>query len=157
MLSGRTLRAHAGAWIIARPRPLSPLRCWMSTRISYLNNRAQRLDPGSPARLMGNRGVRLRRTANMVCRGIALPNRPASGLQPEARTGSARLVSLFRWDDRLLSNTKLAIRRLGHRRWLRNLALGWGTPLAVPGHQALKSACNTPSPPGFVEHVSPGR
>jgi len=52
-------------------------------------------------------------------------------------------VGLFRWDERLPSNTRLAHRRIGHERCYANLAVGLGKRLGSIRYEALKARCNT--------------
>lgn len=75
---------------------------------------------------------------------------PRSGLQ------NAGLIELFAWSEAEFEE-KLngsAIRRIGHERWLRNLAIGLGNaPYAAPVVAALQSRASHPS--ALVrEHVS---
>ena len=60
----------------------------------------------------------------------------------------ATLVELFRWDeDEFLRRTEgSAIRRIGHLRWLRNLAVGLGNgPAGEPARRALEARAAHPS------------
>lgn len=75
---------------------------------------------------------------------------------PRHGLDSASLVTLFAWteqqfDDRLAGNP---IRRIGHERWLRNIAVGLGNgPCTVDALQALKMRADDPSPL-VREHVA---
>lgn len=67
---------------------------------------------------------------------------------PRQRLDSATLIELFAWtetqfNDRLAGNP---IRRIGHERWLRNIAVALGNgPATVDAKNALKSASDHPS------------
>ena len=73
---------------------------------------------------------------------------PVSDFSPRQNLDSATLVELFAWtESEFLGNTEgSAIRRLGHERWLRNIAVALGN---APGTQAtldaLKSRPHHPS------------
>jgi epoxyqueuosine reductase len=74
---------------------------------------------------------------------------------------SASLVELFGWsEEQFLKNTEgSAIRRIGHARWLRNLAVGLGNAAASPSHRgdaaivAALQARLEHEAPLVVEHV----
>lgn len=72
-----------------------------------------------------------------------------SDFQPRHRLDSASLIELFGWmenqfNDRLAGNP---IRRIGHERWLRNIAVGLGNGPATPeAFAALKTRMNDDSP-----------
>ncbi|TXI72998.1 MAG: tRNA epoxyqueuosine(34) reductase QueG [Dechloromonas sp.] len=67
---------------------------------------------------------------------------------PRQRLDSATLIELFAWteaqfNDRLAGNP---IRRIGHERWLRNIAIALGNgPATVDAEKALKSRADHPS------------
>lgn len=68
--------------------------------------------------------------------------------QPRHGLDTADLVALFRWDEAtFLSRTEgSAIRRLGHERWLRNLAVGLGNAPPSPDVvRALEERLGHPS------------
>ncbi|PVV05630.1 MAG: tRNA epoxyqueuosine(34) reductase QueG [gamma proteobacterium symbiont of Ctena orbiculata] len=74
---------------------------------------------------------------------------------PRASLDSSTLVELFNWDKaRFLKTTEgSAIRRLGHTRWLRNIAVALGNaPSSVTVVTALQKRLNHPSPM-LREHV----
>lgn len=74
---------------------------------------------------------------------------------PRASLDSSTLVELFNWDEaRFLKTTEgSAIRRLGHTRWLRNIAVALGNaPSSVVVVTALQKRLNHPSPM-LREHV----
>ena len=67
---------------------------------------------------------------------------------PRHTLDQATLVSLFSWDEQtFLSNTEgSAIRRIGHERWLRNLAVGLGNATtSIPVIEALNARRDHPS------------
>ena len=69
---------------------------------------------------------------------------------------NAGLVSLFSWspeefDERLRGS---AIRRIGHERWLRNLAVGLGNADYAPAHVTALLARQDDSSPLVREHVA---
>jgi epoxyqueuosine reductase len=67
---------------------------------------------------------------------------------PRHQLDQADLVSLFRWDEEeFLRNTEGSpIRRIGHERWLRNLAVGLGNArTSIPVIEALRSRLAHPS------------
>ena len=72
-----------------------------------------------------------------------------SDFQPRHRLDSASLIELFGWtesqfNDRLAGNP---IRRIGHERWLRNIAVGLGNGPATPeAFAALQTRMNDDSP-----------
>ena len=68
--------------------------------------------------------------------------------QPRAHLDDGSLVELFGWDEpTFLAKTEgTAIRRIGHRRWLRNLAVGLGNaPTSDPVIDALEARRDHPS------------
>ncbi|MGB5831632.1 MAG: tRNA epoxyqueuosine(34) reductase QueG [Thiohalocapsa sp.] len=74
---------------------------------------------------------------------------PETDFLPRNGLDSATLVSLFIWDeDEFLRRTEgSAIRRIGHERWLRNIAVALGN--ASPSDEigaALRSRADDPSP-----------
>ena len=76
----------------------------------------------------------------------ALTREHAFSAVPDRSTGT--LVDLFRWDEpRFLRETEgSAIRRLGHERWLRNLAVGLGNaPRSAAVLSALRERLDHPS------------
>ena len=67
---------------------------------------------------------------------------------PRHQLDQADLVTLFRWDEEeFLKNTEGSpIRRIGHERWLRNLAVGLGNAYSsIPVVEALRSRLEHPS------------
>ncbi|MCA1780530.1 MAG: tRNA epoxyqueuosine(34) reductase QueG, partial [Xanthomonadaceae bacterium] len=75
--------------------------------------------------------------------------------RPRKDLDAGSLVELFLWDEpTFLARTEgTAIRRIGHERWLRNLAVGLGNAPGSPKlRRALKSRLDHPSPM-VREHV----
>lgn len=87
------------------------------------------------------------------CQAVCPWNRYASfsgedDFQPRADLDDGSLVELFGWDEAtFLSKTEgTAIRRIGHQRWLRNLAIGLGNaPTSDKVIAALESRRDHPS------------
>ncbi|MEY6433933.1 tRNA epoxyqueuosine(34) reductase QueG [Thioalkalicoccus limnaeus] len=77
------------------------------------------------------------------------------GFQPRAGLDSATLIALFAWDEAtFLSTTEgTAIRRIGYRRWLRNLAVALGNSHATTAVRAALSARAADPDPLIREHV----
>ncbi len=74
---------------------------------------------------------------------------------PREKLDTASLVELFSWSEAqwLERTAGSAIRRIGHARWLRNIAVALGNAPASPAvHQALESRLTHPDPM-VVEHV----
>ena len=68
--------------------------------------------------------------------------------KPRKDLDAGALVDLFGWDEEMfLSRTEgSAIRRVGHERWLRNIAVALGNaPTTLAVIQALRSRCDHPS------------
>lgn len=67
---------------------------------------------------------------------------------PRHQLDQADLITLFRWEeDEFLKNTEGSpLRRIGHERWLRNLAVGLGNAhTSIPVIEALRSRLTHPS------------
>ena len=135
---------------IVAPYQLDARRC-----ISYLTIEHKGSIPEALRPLIGNR-VYGCDDCQMVCPWNRFAR--ASG-EPDfaVRNGldNATLVELFAWNEREF-NDKLAgsaIRRIGHERWLRNLAVGMGNalralgdvPAALPIRAALRARADHPS------------
>ncbi|SCZ49856.1 tRNA epoxyqueuosine(34) reductase QueG [Thiohalomonas denitrificans] len=82
-------------------------------------------------------------------------NTAEGDFEPRHELDSTSLVELFAWDEaRFLQRTEgSAIRRLGHERWLRNIAVALGNapaePAIIEALQARREACS----PLVREHV----
>ncbi|MBT4519717.1 MAG: tRNA epoxyqueuosine(34) reductase QueG, partial [Halieaceae bacterium] len=76
--------------------------------------------------------------------------------QPRHQLADSKLVDLFLWDEQtyLATTEGSALRRIGHHRWLRNLAIALGNAPSSPQVvSALKSRLEFPSPL-VREHVA---
>jgi epoxyqueuosine reductase len=136
---------------IVAPYQLDARRC-----ISYLTIEHKGSIPEALRPLMGNRiygcdDCQLVCPWNNFAQTAALPDF-------EVRDGldGARLADLFRWsEEQFLSRTEgSAIRRIGHERWLRNIAVALGN---APGSQEVLAALEEKRdhPSGLVrEHVA---
>ncbi len=106
-----------------KPWVLDARRC-----ISYLTIESHDAIPLELRPLIGNRVFGCD-DCQLVCpwNKFAQPSREAD-FQPRHNLDNSDLVDLFNWsEDEFLSNTEgSAIRRIGHIRWLRNLAVGLG-------------------------------
>ncbi|MFJ3055868.1 tRNA epoxyqueuosine(34) reductase QueG [Herbaspirillum sp. NPDC087042] len=117
---------------IVAPYELDARRC-----ISYLTIELKGSIPEELRPLIGNRiygcdDCQLYCPWNKFAQRASLPDfNPRHGLE------SASLVELFGWsEEQFLKNTEgSAIRRIGHERWLRNLAVGLGNAAATPSHR----------------------
>ncbi len=141
---------------IVAPYELDARRC-----ISYLTIELKGSIPTDLRPLIGNRiygcdDCQLYCPWNKFAQRASLPDF-------DARHGldSASLVTLFGWsEEEFLKNTEgSAIRRIGHERWLRNLAVGLGNAADTPSHRgdaaivaALQSRREHPSAL-VAEHV----
>lgn len=138
-------QAFTGPW------SLDARRC-----ISYLTIELKDSIPLELRHLMGNRVFGCD-DCQMVCpwNRFAKPS-AEDDFSPRQRLDQASLVELFAWDEAtFLARTEgSAIRRIGHERWLRNLAVGLGNATSsIPVIEALRSRRDHPS--ALVrEHVS---
>ena len=124
-------------------RVLDARRC-----ISYLTIELKDAIPENLRPLMGNRVFGCD-DCPLVCpwNRFAKPTQEQD-FSPRHRLDKASLVSLFRWnEDSFLRYTEGSpIRRIGHERWLRNLAVGLGNaPTSLEVIEALKSRLDHPS------------
>lgn len=107
--------------------------------ISYLTiEHAGSIDPALRP-LMGNRVFGCD-DCQLVCPWNKFARPSGEGdFQPRHGLADAQLVELFMWDEATyLANTEgSALRRIGHERWLRNLAIALGN---APGSQAVIGA-----------------
>ncbi|QDD63398.1 tRNA epoxyqueuosine(34) reductase QueG [Herbaspirillum seropedicae] len=141
---------------IVAPYQLDARRC-----ISYLTIELKGSIPSELRPLIGNRiygcdDCQLYCPWNKFAQRASLPDF-------DVRHGldSASLVGLFGWsEEEFLKNTEgSAIRRIGHERWLRNLAVGLGNAADAPSHRgdaaivaALRARLAHPSTL-VIEHV----
>ncbi|MCI1005269.1 tRNA epoxyqueuosine(34) reductase QueG [Herbaspirillum sp. C7C8] len=117
---------------IVAPYELDARRC-----ISYLTIELKGSIPEALRPLIGNRiygcdDCQLYCPWNKFAQRASLPD-----FDPRHGLDSASLVDLFGWSEaEFLKNTEgSAIRRIGHERWLRNLAVGLGNAAAVASHR----------------------
>jgi len=139
---------------IVGPYRLDARRC-----ISYLTIEHHGPIPLEVRPLIGNRiygcdDCQLVCPWNKYARRSALPDFD----EREGLTG-AHLATLFAWsEDEFLRNTEgSAIRRIGHERWLRNIAVALGNALRATGDASLKAAllARAEHPSALVrEHVA---
>jgi len=141
---------------IVAPYELDARRC-----ISYLTIELKGSIPEDLRPLIGNRiygcdDCQLYCPWNKFAQRASLPD-----FDPRHGLDSASLVELFGWsEEQFLKNTEgSAIRRIGHTRWLRNLAVGLGNAAATPSHRgdaaivaALQARLGHEAPL-VVEHV----
>jgi epoxyqueuosine reductase len=116
--------------------------------ISYLTIELKGPIPLELRPLMGNRVFGCD-DCQMVCpwNKFAKPT-AETDFNPRHQLDQATLASLFLWDEAtFLSHTEgSAIRRIGHERWLRNLAVGLGNATtSIPVVEALKARREHPS------------
>lgn len=132
------------------PYVLDARRC-----ISYLTIELKEAIPEELRSMMGNRVFGCD-DCQLVCpwNKFAKPTNE-SDFSPRHQLDQADLITLFRWDEaQFLKNTEGSpLRRIGHERWLRNLAVGLGNAhSSIPVIEALKSRLDHPSPL-VQEHV----
>jgi len=140
---------------ILGPYQLDARRC-----ISYLTIELKGSIPLELRPLIGNRVLGCD-DCQMVCPWNKFAQR-ATLADFDARNGldSATLVDLFAWSEPEFNRRMegSAIRRIGHERWLRNIAVGLGNALrAMPQDQEIAAALNARAdhPSGLVrEHVA---
>ena len=124
-------------------RVLDARRC-----ISYLTIELKGAIPEDLRPLIGNRVFGCD-DCQLVCpwNRFAKPTQE-DDFQPRHRLDNSSLVELFMWtEDEFLARTLGSpIRRTGHERWLRNLAVGLGNaPSTIPVLEALKARLEHPS------------
>lgn len=125
------------------PQVLDARRC-----ISYLTIELKGAIPEELRPLMGNRVFGCD-DCQLACpwNRFARETREAD-FAPRHRLDQAELVTLFRWsEDEFLRYTEGSpIRRIGHERWLRNLAVGLGNATtSIPIIEALRARLDHPS------------
>ncbi|TVP91861.1 MAG: tRNA epoxyqueuosine(34) reductase QueG [Pseudomonadaceae bacterium] len=130
-------QAFTGPW------SLDARRC-----ISYLTIELKDSIPLELRPLMGNRVFGCD-DCQMVCPWNRFAKASVEDdFSPRQRLDQASLVELFAWDEAtFLARTEgSAIRRIGHERWLRNLAVGLGNATSsIPVIEALRSRLTHPS------------
>ena len=125
------------------PNVLDARRC-----ISYLTIELKGSIPEELRAPMGNRVFGCD-DCQLVCpwNKFATPT-PEPDFSPRHQLDQADLITLFRWEeDAFLKNTEGSpLRRIGHERWLRNLAVGLGNAhTSIPVIDALRSRLDHPS------------
>ncbi len=128
---------------IVGPYQLDARRC-----ISYLTIELHGSIPEEFRKAMGNRVFGCD-DCQLVCpwNRFAKPTAEAD-FQPRHQLDNQQLVTLFLWDEETyLQRTEgSALRRIGHQRWLRNLAVGIGNaPPSAAAQQALQQRLSYPS------------
>jgi len=135
---------------IVAPYQLDARRC-----ISYLTSRTRARSPRNSARRWAIASTLRRLPARLPVEQVRARGRRA-GLSRRANgLDASALVDLFAW-TREDSRTRLegsAIRRIGHARWLRNIAVALGNaPTSQAVIDALRSRADDPDPV-VREHV----
>lgn len=139
---------------IVAPYRLDARRC-----ISYLTIEHDGPIPAELRPLMGNR-IYGCDDCQLVCPWNKFAQRsPLADFDPRAGLATATLVELFAWsEDEFLRRTEGSpIRRIGHARWLRNIAVAIGNALHQHDEPGLRAALRTrlDHPDGTVrEHVA---
>jgi epoxyqueuosine reductase len=138
---------------IVAPYRLDARRC-----ISYLTIEHDGPIPVEFRRAMGNRiygcdDCQLACPWNKYAGRSALPD-----FDERAPLGHATLLQLWAWDEAefLRRSEGSAIRRIGHRRWQRNLAVALGNAWRATGDAALAQALSArreQAPPLVQEHI----
>jgi epoxyqueuosine reductase len=141
---------------IVGPQRLDARRCISYLTIEHVGPIPEDLRPLMGNRIYGCDDCQLVCPWNKFAQRASLPDFDAR----EPLTGQG-LVSLWRWSeaDFLRHTEGSAIRRIGHERWLRNIAVALGNALRAPGTDvmALRSALRErlDHPSALVrEHVS---
>ncbi len=122
---------------IIAPYTVDARRC-----VSYLTIELKESIPEDLRPLMGNRIY-----GCDDCQWVCPWNRFAdfteeSDFHPRKQLDNSELIDLFLWDEEtFLKNTEgSAIRRIGHERWLRNIAVGLGNAVRGCSDKTLKEA-----------------
>ena len=117
---------------IVAPYVLDARRC-----IAYLTIELPGSIPVEFRRLIGNRVFGCD-DCQLVCPWNKFAGRASIADFDTRGLDDASLIELFAWsEDEFLTRTEgSAIRRIGHERWLRNLAVGLGNALASPSRDA---------------------
>ncbi|AYR22968.1 tRNA epoxyqueuosine(34) reductase QueG [Herbaspirillum rubrisubalbicans] len=141
---------------IVAPYELDARRCISYLTIELKGSIPQDLRPLIGNRIYGCDDCQLYCPWNKFAQRASLPD-----FDPRHGLDSASLVELFDWsEDQFLKNTEgSAIRRIGHERWLRNLAVGLGNAADASDYRgdvaivaALRARLDHPSSL-VVEHV----
>ncbi|MGK0441023.1 MAG: epoxyqueuosine reductase [Pseudohongiellaceae bacterium] len=128
---------------IVAPHQVDARKC-----ISYLTIELKGSVPEDLRPLMGNR-IYGCDDCQIVCPWNKFANATEQeDFQPRNDLDSATLIELFSWSEvEFLQRTEgSAIRRIGHERWLRNIAIALGNaPTSITTIEALQKRCSHPS------------
>jgi len=118
---------------ILAPYRLDARRCISYLTIEHAGSIPLELRPLMGNRIYGCDDCQLACPWNRFAQVSALPD-----FQPRNRLDSANLVELFAWEEAefMRRHEGSAIRRIGHVRWLRNIAIALGNALAQQPHNA---------------------
>jgi epoxyqueuosine reductase len=138
---------------IVAPYRLDARRCISYLTIEHPGSIPEELRPLIGNRIYGCDDCQLVCPWNKFARRSALPD-----FDEREGLAGAQLVTLFKWDERafLHFTEGSPIRRIGHERWLRNVAVAMGNALRVQDDPAIRAALQSRSehPSAVVrEHV----
>src|SRR5690606_9754584 len=139
---------------ITGPQRVDARRCISYLTIEHAGSIPLALRPAIANRIYGCDDCQLACPWNKYAQRATVPDFDAR----EGLSG-ATLIQLFAWSEaEFLRRTEgSAIRRIGHERWLRNLAVGLGNALRASGDPAITQAlrCRAEHPSALVrEHVA---
>lgn len=122
---------------ITGPRRVDARRCISYLTIEHAGPIPVELRPAMANRIYGCDDCQLACPWNKYAQRSPLPD-----FDPREGLGGATLIELFAWGEvEFLRRTEgSAIRRIGHERWLRNLAVGLGNALRATGDEAVRRA-----------------
>ncbi len=122
---------------IVAPYRLDARRCISYLTIEHAGSIPPELRPLMGNRIYGCDDCQLICPWNKYARRNALPD-----FEPRATLHDSQLVSLFSWteDEFLRITSGSPIRRIGHERWLRNIAVALGNALRAGGSEELRHA-----------------
>ena len=122
---------------IIAPYRLDARRCISYLTIEHHGDIPEELRPAIGNRIFGCDDCQLACPWNRYAKLDATPD-----FAPRHKLDAARLIELFAWSEsEYLSRTEgMALRRAGHARWLRNIAVAIGNALANPALDAAASA-----------------
>jgi epoxyqueuosine reductase len=122
---------------IVAPHRLDARRCISYLTIEHAGAIPRELRPLIGNRIYGCDDCQLACPWNKFAQRTALPD-----FDERAGLAGSQLVQLFGWseDDFLRHTEGSAIRRIGHERWLRNVAVAMGNALRVADDAAIRAA-----------------
>jgi len=125
---------------IVAPYQLDARRCISYLTIEHAGPIAPELRPLMGNHIYGCDDCQLVCPWNKFAQRAALPD-----FDERAGLSGTQLATLFAWSeaDFLRHTEGSAIRRIGHERWLRNIAIALGNALRTTGHPALRHALAT--------------